>query len=131
MRYLKLSLVFLFHLACTVLVQYLLFRLLMGNGSGLRNALLCLVPAALVCVADLILSCLLLKGIRLHRIPFILLQFWDFLLIFPALILAIVGILSGEEGIPFAVAALILDLLLIFERSTGFVLFDPLRTASE
>lgn len=128
MRFLKLFLLSLLHLVCTLLVQFLLFQLLQKNESSFWVRFLSLLPGILVCFADLIISCLLLKRSHIGRTPFILLQFWDILLICPLLVIAFFGLFSEGGGFFFSVAAMVLDLLLIIERSTSFVLFDPQRS---
>ena len=130
MKHLKLLLLFFLHLACTLLVQILLFRHLLGEGSGFWTSICCLSFSLAACLADLIFSCLLLKGTTFRRTFFILLQFWDLLLICPLLVMAFLSFLS-EVGLRFGLITLISDLLLIIERSASFVFFDPQRVQSE
>ena len=132
MRRLKLIFLLLLHLACTLLVQLVLFRLLLReNDPGFWPLMGQVLPALLACFADLILSCFLLKGICIGRTPYILLQFWDLILLCPVLVLAFFGLLSEGEGVRFGIGVLTLDLLLIIERSVSFVLFDPQHRAGE
>ncbi len=128
MTHLKRILLILLHLFCTAGIQLILLRLLLGAsepalGSYLGSILL----SVLLCVLDLVLSMLLLRKNRMNRPFYIALQFWDILLISPVVLLAVFGLISGGEGAGFGTAALFLDLLLILERSTSFVLRDPER----
>lgn len=116
------------HLLCTLAVQYVLLRLMLlekslNFGLGLRCVLLCLA----VCMADLTGSAFLLRGNRMKRYGYIALQFWDLLLMSPVFLLALVGLFSGGDGTGYGILALCLELLLVVERSTTFVLFDPSR----
>ena len=128
MTHLKRTAVFLLHLGTSALVQYSLLRLIIReNEASLTAVLAYMLPALVLCLADLILSVILLRDGRPGRYVSMALHFWDLVLIFPILILGIFGILSGGSGTSFAACVLLIDLLLVTERSTAFVLLDPTR----
>lgn len=129
MKHLKLLLLLLVHLCCTVMIQFLLLRLLLReNDPGHLGIVRFALYALSSCLADLIVSCFLLKGIRIGRKPYILVQFWDLSLICPVLVIAFLGLFSDSLGLRFSLIALLFDLMLIIERSTCFVLYDPRRS---
>jgi hypothetical protein len=128
MKILKGILLFLLQLICTLAIQYMLLRLVLAEenpsaGVYLRTVLLCL----LFSLADFAGSCFLLKGHSRSRYVNMILQFWDILLCSPFFLLAVVGLISGGTGIGFGLCGLGLELLLVIERSTSYVLFDPGR----
>ena len=128
MTHLKRIAVFLLHLGTSALVQFSLLRLILReNGASLAAVLTYMLPAVVLCLADLILSVFLLRDGKPGRYASMALHFWDLVLIFPILILGIFGILSGGSGTNFAFCVLLIDLLLVTERSTAFVLLDPAR----
>ncbi len=124
----KRILILLLHAGCTYLVQRCLFRLLLGESAlGFGTALLTILPGILACAADLVCSCLLMRGDRMGPRARIALHFWDFVMIFPALIFGFLGFLSDGEGKLFGTLVLLLELLLILERSISYVLLEPAR----
>ena len=115
----------LLHVVVTVAVQAFLLAFLIWIGDTTLGWLLrYLLASLLALIADGVLSYLLLnkdageKGIR----P--ILQFWDFILCVPAFFLIILGFYSVPG---YAVAALLMELLLITERAATFILCDPKR----
>lgn len=119
-------LLFLLHFGATVGVQICLFQMMLRStdtSSGIGLGLILL--AVGTCLADLALSMILLKGHDLGRYAGIFLQFWDLLLISPLFMLGIVSLFSGKTGAAFGTAVLLIDLLLIVERSVSFVLRNP------
>lgn len=127
MEHAKRGLTLLLHLAATALIQWTLFRLLLGGGSLLDGFVGCLLPSLLACTADFIGTCLLLREHRTGPMAYRLLQFWDVFLICPALVLALLGLFSDGEAVRLGICALLADMLLIVERSASFVLLDPAR----
>ena len=128
MKGIRALLLILLHLACTIAVQALILRLLLGDtqiSSG--RCVLAVGAALLIAAADAALSCWLLKRTDFSRLGFLALEFWDLFLISPLLLLVIMSFISGKEGIVFGWTALLMDLLLIFGRSTSYVLCDPDR----
>jgi ABC-type antimicrobial peptide transport system permease subunit len=131
MSHVKRLAVFLLHLAAQVLVQLCLLRMLLKeNELSVGTALVHALFAALVCLLDLGLSCRLLRGQALSRTASMALHFWDVVLSIPILVLGFFGMFSGGSGAVFGGCVLLLDLLLIIERSTVYVLFDPNRKKS-
>lgn len=121
-------LLFLLQLLCTLAVQFFLLRLILSERElSTGDYLLCALFSVLFCAADFVGSCLLLKGHSLRHTGNLALQFWDILFCSPFFLLAVVGLLSGGEGSRFGLTALALELLLVIERSTSYVLFDPGR----
>lgn len=128
MTHLKRISVFLLHLGVTVLTQVCLLRLLLGESEPSAGAaLLRLLPAVGACLLDLVVSCLLLRDGTLDRRLSMALHFWDIVLCCPLLVLGFFGMLSEGTGVLFGTCVLLLDLLLVVERSTAFVLLDPTR----
>ena len=125
MKILKRFLLFLLHTGCTIGVQLFFLSVLLhlGEESMVRKIL----PAVALCLLDLAASCFLLRGNDLGRVPNLILSFWDLLLVSPLFLVAAVSLLSGAEGAAFGTAVLLTDLLLILQRSTTYVLFDPAR----
>jgi hypothetical protein len=116
------------HLAITLGSQAIILRLLLGDGAiGGGRGLTAFGMTLLLCAADLIGSCFLLRGHGMRRLRFLALHFWDLILISPLLLLVILSLFSGQEGRSFALTALAGDLLLIVNRSSSFVFFDPTR----
>ena len=127
MKVLKPILLFFLQLVCTLAVQYLLLQLILREENLTGDYLRCILFSALLCLADFVGSCLLLKGNSLGGYPLMALQFWDILLCSPIFLLAVVGLIYGGDGTGFGLTALILELLLVIERSPSYVLFDPKR----
>ena len=126
MKHVKRFALFLLHLVCTVLVQVCLLRILLEEAA--TPYLRFLLPAVGFCVLDFAVACFLLKGHQTNRYGYMALQLWDLLLVSPMILLAVLGLISGEEGTGFGIAVILTELLLIVERSTSYVLFDPRRT---
>ena len=97
--------------------------------SGLHIGLILL--AVGICIVDFVLSMTLMKNRIQSRYSALILQFWDLLLLSPLFLVGIMSLFSGGKGAAFGVTVLLLDLLLIFERSTSFVLRDPGRRSSD
>lgn len=127
MKVLKPILLFFLQLVCTLAVQYLLLQMILREENLAGDYLRCIFFSLLVCLVDFVGSCLLLKGNSRGGYPFMALQFWDILLCSPIFLLAVVGLIFGGAGTGFGLTALFLELLLIIERSTSYVLFDPKR----
>ena len=127
MKVLKPILLFFLQLLCTLAVQYLLLQMILREENLAGDYLRCILFSLLVCLADFVGSCLLLKGNALRGYPFMALQFWDILLCSPIFLLAVVGLIFGGAGTGFGLTAIFLELLIIIERSTTYVLFDPKR----
>ncbi len=128
MSHLKRLTVVLLHLAAAVFVQLDLLHLLLKESDPTAGVLLLhVLPGAAACLLDLFLSSLLLRRMELRRLAAAAVHFWDLLLIFPVLVLAFFGLLSDGGAAAFASCVFLLDLLLVLERSTLFVLSDPAR----
>ena len=128
MKHLKRFALFLLHLAATLSVQYCLLCILLADGAeGSGPYFRFLLLAAGICLVDFAAGCFLLKGHDMRRLPYMALQLWDLLLVSPMIVLAVLALVSGSEGTGYGIAVLAMDLFLIVERSTSYVLFDPER----
>ena len=118
MKHIKGLLLVLLHLGAVLGVQILLFRVLLEQDS----TLLCVTLSLLIAFLDLLFSILLLKGRKIDGTAQTLLYFWDLFLLIPMLLLGVLGLASDRQGVGFGTEVLLLDLLLIVERSVSFVL---------
>ena len=128
MKAIRVLLLQLLHLACTLVTQAVLLRLLLGEGEiSPSRCLAALAVALAVAAADAVCSSVLLRGNTFRHLPYLVLEFWDLFLISPLLLLSLVSLFSGAEGRSFGFTAMGMDLLLIIGRSVSFVLCDPER----